>query len=209
MKYTELDDNEEFYRKVEYYNKARTEKLSYHYKEILKLLGERNYEREGLVKTPYRVAKAMQFMTRGYTENPEEILRSALFKEDYRQMVIVKDIEIYSLCEHQMLPFIGHAHVAYIPNGYITGLSKIARVVEAFSRRLDLQERLTNDIKNCIQNTLNPLGVAMVVGDHMCMMMRGVQKQNSVTTTSGFSAGHSKNSPHGESFIRLISNKFH
>lgn len=158
MKYTELDDNEEFYRKVEYYNKARTEKLSYHYKEILKLLGE-DPEREGLVKTPYRVAKAMQFMTRGYTENPEEILRSALFKEDYRQMVIVKDIEIYSLCEHHMLPFIGHAHVAYIPNGYITGLSKIARVVEAFSRRLQVQERLTNDIKNCIQNTLNPLGV--------------------------------------------------
>ena len=146
MKYTELDDNEEFYRKVEYYNKARTEKLSYHYKEILKLLGE-DPEREGLVKTPYRVAKAMQFMTRGYTESPEEILRSALFKEDYRQMVIVKDIEIYSLCEHHMLPFIGHAHVAYIPNGYITGLSKIARVVEAFSRRLQVQERLTNDIK--------------------------------------------------------------
>ena len=205
MKYTELDDNEEFYRKVEYYNKARTEKLSYHYKEILKLLGE-DPEREGLVKTPYRVAKAMQFMTRGYTENPEEILRSALFKEDYRQMVIVKDIEIYSLCEHHMLPFIGHAHVAYIPNGYITGLSKIARVVEAFSRRLQVQERLTNDIKNCIQNTL---GVAVVIeAQHMCMMMRGVQKQNSVTTTSDFSGAFEKLATR-EEFIRLISNKFH
>ena len=208
MKYTELDDNEEFYRKVEYYNKARTEKLSYHYKEILKLLGE-DPEREGLVKTPYRVAKAMHFMTRGYTENPEEILRSALFKEDYRQMVIVKDIEIYSLCEHHMLPFIGHAHVAYIPNGYITGLSKIARVVEAFSRRLQVQERLTNDIKNCIQNTLNPLGVAVVIeAQHMCMMMRGVQKQNSVTTTSDFSGAFEKLATR-EEFIRLISNKFH
>ena len=208
MKYTELDDNEEFYRKVEYYNKARTEKLSYHYKEILKLLGE-DPEREGLVKTPYRVEKAMQFMTRGYTENPEEILRSALFKEDYRQMVIVKDIEIYSLCEHHMLPFIGHAHVAYIPNGYITGLSKIARVVEAFSRRLQVQERLTNDIKNCIQNTLNPLGVAVVIeAQHMCMMMRGVQKQNSVTTTSDFSGAFEKLATR-EEFIRLISNKFH
>lgn len=155
MKYTELDDCEEFYHKVEYYNKTKTEQLSYHYKEILKLLGE-DPDREGLVKTPYRVAKAMQFMTRGYHENPEEILRSALFKEDYRQMVIVKNIEIYSMCEHHMLPFIGQAHVAYIPNGYITGLSKIARVVEAFSRRLQVQERLTNDIKNCIQNTLNP-----------------------------------------------------
>ena len=208
MKYTELADNEEFYHKVEYYNKARTEKLSYHYKEILKLLGE-DPEREGLVKTPYRVAKSMQFMTRGYTESPEEILRSALFKEDYRQMVIVKDIEIYSLCEHHMLPFIGHAHVAYIPNGYITGLSKIARVVEAFSRRLQVQERLTNDIKNCIQNTLNPLGVAVVIeAQHMCMMMRGVQKQNSVTTTSDFSGAFEKLATR-EEFIRLISNKFH
>ena len=173
MKYIELDDNEEFYRKVEYYNKARTEKLSYHYKEILKLLGE-DPEREGLVKTPYRVAKAMQ-----------------------------------SLCEHHMLPFIGHAHVAYIPNGYITGLSKIARVVEAFSRRLQVQERLTNDIKNCIQNTLNPLGVAVVIeAQHMCMMMRGVQKQNSVTTTSDFSGAFEKLATR-EEFIRLISNKFH
>ena len=196
MKYTELDDCEEFYHKVEYYNKTKTEQLSYHYKEILKLLGE-DPDREGLVKTPYRVAKAMQ------------ILRSALFKEDYRQMVIVKNIEIYSMCEHHMLPFIGQAHVAYIPNGYITGLSKIARVVEAFSRRLQVQERLTNDIKNCIQNTLNPLGVAVVIeAQHMCMMMRGVQKQNSVTTTSDFSGAFEKLATR-EEFIRLISNKFH
>lgn len=208
MKYTELDDNEEFYRKVEYYNKARTEKLSYHYKEILKLLGE-DPEREGLLKTPYRVAKAMQFMTRGYTENPEEILVPPCSKKINRQMVIVKELEIYSLCEHHMLPFIGHAHVAYIPNGYITGLSKIARVVEAFSRRLQVQERLTNDIKNCIQNTLNPLGVAVVIeAQHMCMMMRGVQKQNSVTTTSDFSGAFEKLATR-EEFIRLISNKFH
>ena len=196
MKYTELNDCEEFYHKVEYYNKTKTEQLSYHYKEILKLLGE-DPDREGLVKTPYRVAKAMQF------------LRSALFKEDYRQMVIVKNIEIYSMCEHHMLPFIGQAHVAYIPNGYITGLSKIARVVEAFSRRLQVQERLTNDIKNCIQNTLNPLGVAVVIeAQHMCMMMRGVQKQNSVTTTSDFSGAFEKLATR-EEFIRLISNKFH
>ena len=208
MKYTELDDCEEFYHKVEYYNKTKTEQLSYHYKEILKLLGE-DPDRGGLVKTPYRVAKAMQFMTRGYHENPEEILRSALFKEDYRQMVIVKNIEIYSMCEHHMLPFIGQAHVAYIPNGYITGLSKIARVVEAFSRRLQVQERLTNDIKNCIQNTLYTLGVAVVIeAQHMCMMMRGVQKQNSVTTTSDFSGAFEKLATR-EEFIRLISNKFH
>ena len=205
MKYTELNDCEEFYHKVEYYNKARTEKLSYHYKEILKLLGE-DPEREGLVKTPYRVAKAMQFMTRGYHENPEEILRSALFKEDYRQMVIVKNIEIYSMCEHHMLPFIGQAHVAYIPNGYITGLSKIARVVEAFSRRLQVQERLTNDIKNCIQNTLNPLGVAVVIeAQHMCMQMRGVEKQNSLTTTSDFT-GFFQQAKTREEFMNLIKN---
>ena len=204
MKYTELDDNEEFYRKVEYYNKARTEKLSYHYKEILKLLGE-DPEREGLVKTPYRVAKAMQFMTRGYTENPEEILRSALFKEDYRQMVIVKDIELYSLCEHHMLPFYGKAHVAYIPNGYITGLSKIARVVEAYARRLQVQERLTVQIRDCIQQALDPLGVAVVIeAGHMCMQMRGVQKQSSLTTTSAFTGVFLKQMQTREEFIHLI-----
>ncbi|MCR9012938.1 MULTISPECIES: GTP cyclohydrolase I FolE [Porphyromonadaceae] len=204
----ETDNNNEFYHKIECFNKERTEKLSYHYNEIIKLLGE-DPCREGLVKTPYRVAKAMQFMTQGYTQDPEKILRSALFKEDYRQMVIVKDIEIYSLCEHHMLPFIGRAHVAYIPNGYITGLSKIARVVEAFARRLQVQERLTHDIKTCIQNTLNPLGVAVVIeAQHMCMILRGVQKQHSVTTTSDFSGAFEKLATR-EEFIRLISNKFH
>ena len=203
-----LDDNEEFYRKVEYFNKERIDKLSYHYREILKLLGE-DPDREGLVKTPQRVAKAMQFITRGYHEDPEEILRSALFKENYRQMVIVKDIEVYSMCEHHMLPFIGKAHVAYIPNGYITGLSKIARVVEAFARRLQVQERLTNDIMTCIQQTLNPLGVAVVIeAQHMCMILRGVQKQNSVTTTSSFSGAFERLATR-EEFIRLISNQFH
>ncbi|NCE72333.1 GTP cyclohydrolase I FolE [Odoribacter sp. Z80] len=195
-----------FYRKDEYFDNERTEKLSYHYKEIIKLLGE-NVEREGLLQTPLRVAKAMQFMTQGYGQNPEEILQSALFKEDYRQMVIVKDIEIYSLCEHHMLPFVGRAHVAYIPNGYITGLSKIARVVDAYARRLQVQERLTQQIKNCIQNTLHPLGVAVVIeAQHLCMMMRGVQKQNSVTTTSDFSGAFEKLATR-EEFIRLISTK--
>lgn len=195
-----------FYRKDEYFDNERTEKLSYHYKEIIKLLGE-DTEREGLLQTPLRVAKAMQFMTQGYGQNPEDILRSALFKEDYRHMVIVKDIEIYSLCEHHMLPFIGRAHVAYIPNGYITGLSKIARVVDAYARRLQVQERLTQQIKNCIQNTLHPLGVAVVIeAQHLCMMMRGVQKQNSVTTTSDFSGAFEKLATR-EEFIRLISTK--
>lgn len=197
---------ETFYHRDEHFDDERTEKLSYHYKEIIKLLGE-DTEREGLLKTPSRVAKAMQFMTQGYGQNPEEILRSALFKEDYRQMVIVKDIEIYSLCEHHMLPFVGRAHVAYIPNGYITGLSKIARVVEAYARRLQVQERLTQQIKNCIQNTLHPLGVAVVIeAQHLCMMMRGVQKQNSVTTTSDFSGAFEKLATR-EEFIRLISTK--
>lgn len=182
--------------------------MSYHYQEILKLLGE-DPEREGLLKTPLRVAKAMQFMTQGYSQNPEEILSSALFKEDYRQMVIVKDIEIYSLCEHHMLPFYGRAHVAYIPNGYVTGLSKIARVVETYARRLQVQERLTYEIKNCIQNTLHPLGVAVVIeAKHMCMAIRGVEKQNSVTTTSDFSGAFEKLATR-EEFIRLISSKLH
>ena len=199
---------EQNYAREEVYNPETIEKLSEHYRAILELLGE-DTDREGLVKTPERIAKAMCFLTRGYDEDPREILLSAKFHEEYKQMVIVKDIEIYSLCEHHMLPFIGHAHVAYIPNGYITGLSKIARVVEAFSRRLQVQERLTNDIKNCIQNTLNPLGVAVVIeAQHMCMMMRGVQKQNSVTTTSDFSGAFEKLATR-EEFIRLISNKFH
>ena len=204
-----LDDSEEFYRKVEYFNKERIDKLSYHYREILKLLGE-DPDREGLEKTPQRVAKAMQFITRGYHEDPEAILRSALFKENYRQMVIVKDIEVYSMCEHHMLPFIGKAHVAYIPNGYITGLSKIARVVEAFARRLQVQERLTNDIMTCIQQTLNPLGVAVVIeAQHMCMILRGVQKQNSVTTTSDFTGGFLNNPQTRNEFLRLIGSDLH
>ena len=199
---------EPFYHKEEHFDAERTKELSYHYHEILRLLGE-DVEREGLLQTPLRVAKAMQFLTQGYQQNPEEILRSALFKEDYRQMVIVKDIEIYSMCEHHMLPFVGRAHVAYIPNGYITGLSKIARVVDAYARRLQVQERLTQQIKDCIERTLHPLGVAVVIeAQHYCMMMRGVQKQNSVTTTSDFSGGFEKLATR-EEFIRLISNKFH
>ncbi|MCM1031040.1 MAG: GTP cyclohydrolase I FolE [Oscillibacter sp.] len=204
----ELNKEDEFYRKEEFFNTERTEQLCYHYKEILKLLGE-DPEREGLVKTPLRVAKAMQFMTQGYHQDPESILRSALFKEDYRQMVIVKDIELYSMCEHHMLPFFGRAHVAYIPNGYVTGLSKIARVVETYSRRLQVQERLTYEIRNCIQNTLHPLGVAVVIeAQHMCMSLRGVQKQNSVTTTSDFSGAFEKLATR-EEFIRLISSRLH
>ena len=203
---SELHCDDAFYHKEEHFDPERTEKLSYHYHEILKLLGE-DAEREGLLQTPLRVAKAMQFLTQGYQQNPEEILRSPLFKEDYREMVIVKDIEIYSMCEHHMLPFVGRAHVAYIPNGYITGLSKIARVVDAYARRLQVQERLTQQIKNCIERTLHPLGVAVVIeAQHYCMMMRGVQKQNSVTTTSDFSGGFEKLATR-EEFIRLISSK--
>jgi GTP cyclohydrolase I len=203
-----MNTDPEHYQQVERFNEEKTELLSRHYREIIRLLGE-DPGREGLLSTPARVAKSMQFMTRGYAQDPREILRSALFKEDYRQMVIVKDIEIYSLCEHHLLPFFGRAHVAYIPNGYITGLSKIARVVEAFARRLQLQERLTRDIKTCIHETLNPLGVAVVIeARHTCMVMRGVQKQHSVTTTSDFSGAFEKLATR-EEFIRLISNKFH
>lgn len=163
------------------------DELALHYHEILKLLGE-NPEREGLIKTPMRVAKAMQVLTRGYTQDPHKVLKDALFEEKYNQMVIVKDIDFFSLCEHHMLPFYGKAHVAYIPNGYITGLSKIARVVDIFSHRLQVQERLTQQIKDCIQDTLQPLGVMVVIeAKHMCMQMRGVEKQNSITTTSDFS----------------------
>lgn len=196
------------FQKIERYDEESTLEMSNHYREIIRLVGE-NQDREGLEKTPMRVAKAMQFMTQGYNMDPEAILKSAMFKEDYKQMVIVKDIEVYSLCEHHLLPFIGKAHVAYIPNGQITGLSKIARVVEAFSRRFQVQERLTTQIKECIQETLNPLGVAVVIeAQHMCMILRGVQKQNSVTTTSDFS-GAFKNLATREEFIRLISNKMH
>jgi GTP cyclohydrolase IA len=179
------------------------DELATHYLAILHLLGE-NPDREGLLKTPHRVAKAMQFMTYGYQVDPCEILRSAMFKEEYRQMVIVKDIDFYSMCEHHMLPFYGKAHVAYIPNNFITGLSKIARVVDIFARRLQIQERMTTDIKNCIQDTLNPLGVMVVIeAQHLCMQMRGVEKQNSVTMTSDFT-GVFQQAKTREEFINLI-----
>jgi GTP cyclohydrolase IA len=189
-------------------NRYLIENLASHYKSVLELIGE-DSGREGLLKTPERVAKAMQFLTHGYELDPMEILRSAMFKEDYKQMVIVKDIEIYSMCEHHMLPFIGKAHVAYIPNGYIVGLSKLPRVVDAFSRRLQVQERLTSQIKDCIQDTLKPLGVAVVIeAHHLCMMMRGIQKQNSVTTTSDFTGAFLIDKTRTE-FLHLISSNLH
>jgi len=196
------------YEKFDLYNSEILEKLIHHYKEILHLIGE-DSEREGLVKTPERVSKAMQFLTHGYDLNPEEMLKSAMFKEDYKEMVLVKDIEIYSLCEHHMLPFFGKAHVAYIPDGCIVGISKVPRVVDAFARRLQVQERLTTQIKECIHNTLNPLGVAVVIeAQHMCMSMRGIQKQNSVTTTSDF-IGEFQNVATRQEFISLIGSNLH
>ena len=182
----------------------KLQEIQKHYSEIIRLLGE-NVNREGLIKTPERVAKAMATLTRGYDMNPEAIINSAKFKEDYNQMVIVKDIQFYSLCEHHMLPFYGKAHVAYIPNGYITGLSKIARVVDVFSHRLQVQERMTTQIKECIQNALNPLGVMVVIeAKHMCMQMRGVEKQNSITTTSDISGAFNQSKTR-EEFLSLIS----
>lgn len=196
------------YKKYEEYSPETTEKIAGHYSDILKQLGE-NTDREGLLKTPHRVAKSLQYLTQGYCIDPSELLRSAMFKDEYRQMVIVKDIEIYSLCEHHLLPFFGKAHIAYIPNGHIVGLSKIPRVVDAFSRRLQVQERLTVEIRDCIQNTLSPLGVAVVIeATHLCMQMRGVQKQNSVTTTSAFTGEFLEDSTRKE-FISLISSKLH
>jgi len=196
------------YTKIDQWNDKSTEKLSFHYKNILDLIGE-DSNRDGLKGTPLRVAKAIQFLTQGYNTEPHEIIKNAKFKEDYQQMVLVKHIEIYSLCEHHMIPFFGRAHVAYIPNGYITGLSKIARVVDAFARRLQVQERLTVQIRDCIQETLNPVGVAVVIeAQHMCMIMRGVQKQNSVTTTSAFT-GEFLKEPTRDEFIHLISSKLH
>lgn len=177
--------------------------LQEHYSAILNLLGE-NTEREGLVKTPERVAKAMQFLTQGYNQSPEDILRGAMFREDYKQMVIVRDMDFYSMCEHHMLPFFGKVHIGYIPNGYITGLSKLPRVVDVFARRLQVQERLTTEIKECIQNTLNPLGVIVVIeAEHMCMQMRGVEKQHSLTTTSDFT-GAFKEAKTREEFMQHI-----
>jgi GTP cyclohydrolase IA len=180
------------YERIETFDESITQELSGNYQNILRLLGE-DISREGLNRTPERVAKAMQFLLQGYKTDPVEILKSAIFKEDYRQMVIVKDIEIYSLCEHHLLPFFGKAHVAYIPNGIVTGLSKIARVVDVFARRLQLQERLTLQIKECIHDTLKPLGVAVVIeAQHLCMQMRGIQKQHSITTTSDFTGAFQK-----------------
>lgn len=194
------------YEKIEQYNTETTEILSNNYKTIIENLGE-DVTREGLKKTPERVAKAMQYLTHGYGLDPLEILKSALFTEDHQQMIVVKDIEVYSMCEHHMLPFFGNAHVAYIPNGKIVGLSKIPRIVDAFARRMQVQERLTDQIKDCIQAALEPLGVAVVIeAQHMCMQMRGIQKQNSVTTTSSFTGAFEKDKTRKE-FISLISNK--
>lgn len=182
--------------------------LTNSYSLILEKIGE-DPTREGLLKTPERAAKAMQFLTKGYNEDPEAILRSAMFKEEYNEMVVVKNIELYSLCEHHLLPFFGKAHIAYIPNGYIVGLSKIPRIVDAFARRLQVQERLTRDIRDCIQNTLNPIGVAVVIeASHMCMQMRGVEKQNSVTTTSAFT-GEFLKEPTRKEFLSLIASRLH
>ncbi|MBS1599582.1 MAG: GTP cyclohydrolase I FolE [Bacteroidetes bacterium] len=196
------------YKKIEQYDEEVTLGLKDNYKKCLDLLGE-NSDREGLVKTPERVAKAMQFLTQGYSLDAHAILDSAKFHEAVSEMIIVKDIEIYSLCEHHMLPFFGKAHVAYIPNGWITGLSKIARVVDVYARRLQVQERLTTEILHAIKDTLNPLGVAVVIeASHLCMMMRGVQKQNSVTTTSAFFGQFEKNETRSE-FVKLISANLH
>jgi len=192
----------------ELYDPKIIEDLGVHYKEILRLLGE-NPDREGLLKTPIRIARAMRFFTQGYYTDPVDVLNSAKFREDYREMVIVKDIEIYSLCEHHLVPFVGKAHVAYIPDGYITPLSKIARVVEIYARRLQVQERLTTQIKDAINQTLKPLGVAVVIeAKHLCMMMRGVQKQNSVTTTSDFVGAFERDKTRAE-FMHLIGIKLH
>ncbi|MDR2293030.1 MAG: GTP cyclohydrolase I FolE [Prevotellaceae bacterium] len=197
------------YENLSVENTEKTEHLAAHYKAIIDILGEDSL-REGLLKTPVRMAKTMQFLMQGYQIDPVAILNSAKFKEEYKQMVLVKDIELYSLCEHHVLPFFGKAHVAYIPNGYITGLSKIPRVVDAFARRLQVQERLTVQIRNCIQETLNPLGVAVVIeAQHMCMQIRGVQKQHSITTTSAFTGAFLKDIRTRQEFIRLIGSNLH
>lgn len=203
----EIDDFS--YQRDDTYNSQQVEKLGGLYKQILSVLGE-DTARDGLLKTPERVAKAMLFLTQGYQQDPHQIIRSAMFEEKYSQMVIVKDIEVFSFCEHHLLPFFGKAHVAYIPNGHIIGLSKIARVVDAYSRRLQVQERLTNQIKDCIQETLNPLGVAVVIeAQHMCMMMRGVEKQESCTTTSAFTGLFMKSNATRAEFINLLGKPLH
>jgi GTP cyclohydrolase I len=200
------DDDIEGYVKIDRYNTELIKSLSGNYHDVLNLIGE-NPEREGLLKTPERMAKAMLYLTQGYDLNAKEILMSAMFKEEYSQMVIVKDIEVYSMCEHHMLPFFGKAHIAYIPNGHVVGLSKIPRVVDVFARRLQVQERLTNEIRDCIQETLQPIGVGVVIEcRHLCMSMRGVQKQNSVTTTSAFTGEFLKEKTRTE-FLNLITAK--
>ncbi len=197
------------YDRIERWDEETTSKITNHYAEILDLLGE-DARREGLRETPKRVAKSLQFLTQGYGTDPSDILKSAIFHEEYSEMVIVKDIELFSMCEHHMLPFIGKAHVAYIPNGRITGLSKIARVVDGYARRLQVQERLTVQIRDCIQDTLKPLGVAVVIEAlHLCMVMRGVQKQHSVTTTSAFTGAFMNSDKTREEFIHLIGNNLH
>ena len=195
------------YKKTEEFDSKSTSKLAENYTQILEILGE-DISREGIVKTPVRVAKSMQFLTKGNCINPADILKSAMFKEEYSQMVLIKDIDVYSMCEHHLLPFFGKAHVAYIPNGHIVGLSKIPRVVDAFSRRLQVQERLTTQIRDCIQETLNPLGVAVVIeAKHLCMLMRGFEKQNSVASTSAFTGEFMNDEKTRAEFIRLISVK--
>jgi GTP cyclohydrolase IA len=197
------------YNKIETWNSENIEELSNIYYRVLRLIGE-DPDREGLKHTPERIAKALNFLTNGYNQNPCKIINSAKFREDYKQMVLVKDIDIYSMCEHHMLPFFGKAHIAYIPDGYITGLSKIARVVEAFSRRLQVQERLTVQIRDCLQECLNPMGVAVVIeAQHMCMQIRGVQKQNSVTTTSAFTGIFLEKLNTREEFVHLIGTRLH
>tara|TARA_B100000214_G_scaffold266381_1_gene197354 strand:+ start:669 stop:1268 length:600 start_codon:yes stop_codon:yes gene_type:complete len=192
------------YKKIEHYDEECTKSLSSNYKEVIENLGE-DPSREGLLKTPERVAKAMQFLTQGYDQNPQEILKSAMFAEKYDEMVIVKDIEVYSLCEHHMLPFFGKCHIAYIPNGHIVGLSKFPRMVDAFSRRLQVQERLTDQIRDCLDETLNPQGVAVCIeAQHLCMQMRGVQKQNSITTTSAFSGAFMEEDITRQEFMSLV-----
>jgi len=192
------------YKKTEHYDEECTKILSSHFKEVIENLGE-DPTREGLLKTPERVAKAMQFLTQGYDQNPQEILKSAMFAEKYDEMVIVKDIEVYSLCEHHMLPFFGKCHIAYIPNGNIVGLSKFPRMIDAFSRRLQVQERLTDQIRDCLQETLNPQGVAVCIeAQHLCMQMRGVQKQNSTTTTSAFSGAFIEEDITRQEFMSLV-----
>lgn len=205
-----LDENFEYvgYKRVDQYDVEKTNRLKESFKSVIGELGE-NVEREGLIKTPERVAKSWQFLTHGYSLNPHEIIQSAIFNEDHKEMVIVKNIELFSVCEHHMIPFFGKAHIGYLPNGKITGLSKFARVVDAFSRRLQVQERLTSQIMHCIQETLDPHGVAVVIeAKHMCMMMRGVEKQNSVTTTSAFTGVFEENPTRNE-FIKLINANLH